>query len=518
MFSVNNSFLLFLSFLFTMAVFIFETLRFEIGYINFFKNLYAEFGVLRTLVGILAVSVSVIWVYWFVSVSLASTVIWRIFYFVFFSFALSVEYTSMKGYGRFTVTTDWVSAFYADRKMRADSFENYFNRDVLPVLFSFGMLLLLTNSSSKNGVWLFLITFSAAALINLILAKFVKEGTFPTLSLSAFMRTFYLLPTLRTTLKPRQIIEFPCTIPATQNIILIVDESVRADHLSLNSYIRPTTRYLEQLQQEGLLFNFTNAQASANSSLPSNAIILTGSRRSDKAGYNSLPSIFQYAKNMRYKTFFLDGWGPNFWIGKISDLKFIDYWQNISDFRDVSIYDVDFVIAGRIREILVNSTGNLVWVNKRGVHFNYNNNYPADKAEWNPVWQSYDRLDKIEPLSRERLINSYDNALLYNLDPFFKVLLNDVNLEKTTIIYTSDHGQTLGEDGLTSTHARQSAGVMDIPLFILSKKNISLRKNFTPTHENIFPTILELMQVSKDFWATDYLDSLVEHSVSPSDI
>jgi glucan phosphoethanolaminetransferase (alkaline phosphatase superfamily) len=112
--------------------------------------------------------------------------------------------------------------------------------------------------------------------------------------------------------------------------------------------------------------------------------------------------------------------------------------------------------------------------------------------------------------SRERLVNSYDNAILYNLDKFFRILIDKMNLEHTILIYTSDHGQTLGEEGLVSTHARKSRGVMNIPLFIVTTMKLFPKTGLAPTHENIFPTLLNIMKVPLENWASNYSSPLVE--------
>ena len=503
-------FLLLASGIFVTGLLIYESKRFSIGYIHYFKNLFAEFGISRTLMGIFGIIVTILYVYLFVAASLFSTRFWQAIYFLVFCSAIFVEYSSMKGYGRFTVPSDYLSAYYSDHGIWADSIKNYFDLKSILVVLCYGLLLLLSQPM-KGGNWqLFVFVIMVSALINLAMANYIKEGTFPTLSVSAFLRTIFLLPRLSKGLLPRQSLEFTSDKQPALNIVLIVDESIRADHLSLNAYERSTTKYLGDLHSSGLLYNYQSILANANSSLPSNGIILTGARKSDREGMNRLPSIFQYARCMNYKTLLFDGWGPNFWLGKAGDLKYINQWQNIRNFWKTPVFGVDHEIAIRINEIIKQSVGNFIWVNKRGAHFDYNNNYPANSAVWQPVWQSSDRLDKLDESARERLINSYDNAIVYNIDDFFRTIVAGVDLNSSVMIYTSDHGQTLGDDGVFSTHARQVKGVMEVPFFVVSGKEFHLKKIASPSHENIFPTLLSVMGVPKDHWASAYSDSLLQ--------
>ena len=58
------------------------------------------------------------------------------------------------------------------------------------------------------------------------------------------------------------------------NVLLIVLDTVRADHLSLHGYPRPTTPNLERLAQRGVRFD--QARATASWTLPSHAGMFTG--------------------------------------------------------------------------------------------------------------------------------------------------------------------------------------------------------------------------------------------------
>ena len=59
--------------------------------------------------------------------------------------------------------------------------------------------------------------------------------------------------------------------------MLIIDESIRPDHLSLNGYKRATTPYLEELaRQPGLVHNWGAAASGATCSQLSNALMITG--------------------------------------------------------------------------------------------------------------------------------------------------------------------------------------------------------------------------------------------------
>ena len=158
---------------------------------------------------------------------------------------------------------------------------------------------------------------------------------------------------------------------------------------------------------------------------------------------------------------------------------------------------------------------NFIYINKLGAHFPYEGKYPEDATKYSP------HMALFEPLSddsREKLINSYKNVIRWNVGGFFKQLVRTGQLENTVVIYTSDHGQNLFDQGV-STHCNRisdSPYQALVPLFIMTRnkslldifeKNSSINKNMT-SHFNIFPTILTLMGYPRDAVEQDYTKTL----------
>ena len=147
-------------------------------------------------------------------------------------------------------------------------------------------------------------------------------------------------------------------------------------------------------------------------------------------------------------------------------------------------------MARRLRTILEGSTGNFVWVNKRGAHFNYTDTYPPQQARWTPVLQGTEH----DPAQRVGLVNAYDNGLRYNLEGFFRALLDGSTvLDRSTILYTSDHGQTLAEHGETYPHYGASRNEARVPLLMIAKERYAVDTRYRASHSNIFATLLDLM-------------------------
>lgn len=147
-------------------------------------------------------------------------------------------------------------------------------------------------------------------------------------------------------------------------------------------------------------------------------------------------------------------------------------------------------LAQHTRSVL-ESTGNFVWINKRGVHFAYNNTFPPQAAHWTPIMKGY----AYDPAQREQIVNSYDNGVRYNAETFWRSLITDpAVLEHTVVVYTSDHGQTLAEHDEPSTHCNDTRNEALVPLFIVADSDHPGDPQYRASHANIFATLLDLMQ------------------------
>ena len=103
---------------------------------------------------------------------------------------------------------------------------------------------------------------------------------------------------------------------------------------------------------------------------------------------------------------------------------------------------------------------------------------------------------------REKLVNTYDNGIRFQVDEFFRRFVSDTTNQNYVILYTSDHGQTLAEHGQVYTHLKPDKVIVDVPAFLVvgerSDKKGSLsgiRPGIRVSHLNNFATLLDLMDV-----------------------
>lgn len=303
-----------------------------------------------------------------------------------------------------------------------------------------------------------------------------------------------------------------------KNIILVVDESISSDFISLS----PDTTITPILaNNRDIIASFGQASSGHNCSSFSNAILRWGISPTSLLSAEKLPTIWQYAKAAGFTTTYIDAQKHPGTYGNLMDLRETEAIDNIIQFnspqieRDINYISNDFEAAKTIIKLTSETKYNFIYINKLGVHFPYEGKYPEEFSEHKP------HMSLFEPLgnsTRKQLINSYKNAISWNIDGFFKPLINSGRLQNTVVIYTSDHGQNLLDQG-TATHCnRNNASPYQalVPLLIMTRdktlldtfKKTSISNKNAASHFNIFPTVLTLMGYPTELVEQDYTKTL----------
>ncbi len=450
----------------------------------------------------------------------------KVFSLIFFAVIILGQYGYVNALNRFVNPVDLEIAFLGtDLTVKRDAIIAYLSWKSLVPILVFGCVAF-TRNKKETKISPFL--FFGVLLLNLIIIigatlvfnkpkLFIKD--IPRLNaINAFFYTTYKATVYFVTsygIKRENLagLREPVFKPK-KNIIFIIDESLRARNMSLYGYERETTPYLKQLYKENNLKKIKSAIAGTTCSVSSGNLLFTGMSIDElpDTEFNVFkrPTIEQYAKKVGYKTYFLDGQMNSYWRGTSDDIKYTDYWKSNKDFgkKVKNQYNIDFEIAKQTVEIIKSSKGNFIWIWKRGVHFPYHDDFPNNQAFWKPISNSV-RLDSI---TKNQLLNTYDNAIKYNVDKFLEILAPEVLADSNNVlIYSSDHGQNLLEGQSIVTHCSSSKNEVDVPLFMITSDNsLNLNSNYKATHANIFPTLLDLMNVPKYIRKYKYADSLLD--------
>jgi lipid A ethanolaminephosphotransferase len=228
-------------------------------------------------------------------------------------------------------------------------------------------------------------------------------------------------------------------------IILLVDESIRADYLNWHEG-NPFTPKLAAHRKE--FVSFGKAVSGGDCSHYSNALLrLSASHDNITHSINHNPTIWNFAQHAGYRTIYIDGQsGQNKNAGKLQNFMTDQEASAIDVFyefdTDVPTHELDFELLKIIDKEIRKPGKTFIYANKNGAHFPYDSAYPARETRFTPT-----ETDKPEEVLAK--INSYRNAIHWSVDTFFDEAIRSWNLDDAIVIYTSDHGQNLAAGHLT---------------------------------------------------------------------
>lgn len=298
------------------------------------------------------------------------------------------------------------------------------------------------------------------------------------------------------------------------HVVLVIDESIRGDWLDLNVE-RGATPSLQRHRNR--VVNFGHAVAAANCSATTNVILRTGAMPSAlrEDAYTN-PWVWDYARRAGMRTVYVEAQTsrPNL-RNRLSlrELERIDefVYQDGETGRDRDLAAVD-----SIGDFVQRPQPHFIFLVKSGVHFPYDDPDPTERGALSPTIQPERAIT-----ARNRLKNSYGNAIARNVDPFFEKLLSEVGFDGTVLLYTSDHGQNLLDDGRIMTHcSTDEPGYFEglVPMLAITQhprwaaelERAAVRNLNRTSHFNLFATLLVLFGYDRTGVAGRYEPSLFD--------
>jgi glucan phosphoethanolaminetransferase (alkaline phosphatase superfamily) len=275
-------------------------------------------------------------------------------------------------------------------------------------------------------------------------------------------------------------------------VVLVLGESLRADHVGLNGYARQTTPKLNKRENVYSLRNIYSEYTNTNRSLPH---ILT---RADSANTElafeetSFISIF---KQCGYTSAWISSQDPaNTYMSFINECDTVVYAHpeksvyNYNNWLDEDLLEYTAFLLAK------NNPRNLFVLHTIGSHWYYNNHFSEKYELFKPITTS--RI--ITQNSSEQIINSYDNTIVYT-DFFLDQLIAQLENKNALIIYISDHGEVLGENGAW-LHAGDNAASKKPACFVWFSDNFA----------ESYPEKINALKTNKDKY---YRTDMIFHSI-----
>lgn len=293
--------------------------------------------------------------------------------------------------------------------------------------------------------------------------------------------------------------------PHYELIVVVVGETARSDHFSLNGYTRVTN---PRLAQESRLLSYTSVSACGTSTAvsvpcmfsldPKSRFDLNNSARTenildllDKAGINVLwrdnnSSSKGVAERIPYESF------------KTPDVNAI---------CDAECRDVGMLKG--LQDYIQSHPGDvLIVLHQIGSHGPaYYKRYPPEFEKWTPTCQT----SELSQCTQEEIINAYDNTILYTdyfLSKVIEWLKSNDGVYEPALLYISDHGESLGEDGLYLhglPYALAPAAQTQVPLILWDGEHSDIDHektkrlvNTEQSHDAIARALAEIFEVHTD--------------------
>lgn len=280
------------------------------------------------------------------------------------------------------------------------------------------------------------------------------------------------------------------------NVLFILVDTLRADHLSAYGYERPTSPAIARLAEDGIRFDRNVSQSSwTKCSMASLWTGLYPSRSRVLRSPDALPEeaitpaeIFRDA-GFRTAGIWRNGWiGPNFGFGQ----GFETYTQPLSKNRNPSmgLEHPNAALIGTDDDILksavsfLRSNGHERW-------FLYLHMMDVHQYVYTPD----------EALFGTTYLDIYDNSIRW-VDSRIENLLNELDRrglrDRTLIIFASDHGEAFGEHG-SEGHARDVYGeVTETPLILSFPFRLEpgIVVETQTANVDLWPTVLEFIGLS----------------------
>lgn len=287
--------------------------------------------------------------------------------------------------------------------------------------------------------------------------------------------------------------------------ILVLGEAARYDHWQLNGYNRNTNPQLNTLKN---IYTFHDVASGGSMTILSIPQLISRADASTYDRHKKEKSILAAFKEAGYYTAWISNQSKYGLTGNIGmhfndgDTSiFCGHGENEGNFT--GSFDENLLV--KIDEVLKSKPEKDIFliVHLIGSHWRYGLRYPEKFEQFKPVSDRNRSLITRPPL--DQIINEYDNSILYT-DYILKKITDFINQPKVkgTVLFVSDHGENLSEDGMYFHSYKPTFYTAKVPLFVWANngyasshpdilKNLGFNLNQKiSSSESVFYTMIDL--------------------------
>jgi glucan phosphoethanolaminetransferase (alkaline phosphatase superfamily) len=248
-----------------------------------------------------------------------------------------------------------------------------------------------------------------------------------------------------------------------RNLIIILIDALRPDHMGIYGYQRDTTPHLTQLEQLAMTKKFTNMRSTCGETTCSHASLF-GSRYMHQLPDN-LFTLQELLKKYDYTTNFIIS-GDHIHFNNIREVYGkVDYYYDGTMQKKYYFND---------DQLIIDKTQSLPDWNGKPAMFHYHllASHPLGKkhAAFFKYLPNKNYAGKTQGDSEDKFANFYDNGVLQT-DSEINTLLNTLKskkyLDDALVVIMADHGESLGEHQLFSHTNSVQEELLRIPLILI---------------------------------------------------
>lgn len=277
------------------------------------------------------------------------------------------------------------------------------------------------------------------------------------------------------------------------NVIFIMGESLTDGHMSSFGYSRTTTPFLDSLKQKNqAVFKWgISGGVSTDISLSSffNMVVRPDATAQIATGRFNL---FKMAKANGFETHFISAQARYYLsVLKINLMpRYIDHYGDSSFFGagyKENVYDsklIDYVKTLDLKKPV------FLVLHQRGSHFPYSERYPGSYTFFKP---------NVNADFQHQQIDTYDNSVRYTDDfiDFLVKIVTEKTKRPTYLIFTSDHGESLGENGIYGHNNLQVGTQHMVPIVIMGLSGAKLNFLTKKESEDVNPQYMSHYELSQ---------------------
>lgn len=293
--------------------------------------------------------------------------------------------------------------------------------------------------------------------------------------------------------------------------VLVVGETTRAANWGLNGYAHQTTPALSKLD----VMNFTRASSCGTNTEVSVPCMFSpyGRRNYDEKEIRNHESFLHIIDHVGIKTLWRDNQAGC--KGVCDGLE----QQRLDSSTDPALCDGErcldeILLKDMDGEIQKAKNGNLfIVLHQLGNHGPaYYKRYPPSMRTFTPTCDTSD----LSKCTREQIVNTFDNGVMYT-DHFLAKTIAYLKTQKkydTAMWYLSDHGESLGENGIylhgmpysiapkEQTHVPMVMWFSDgfLSSFDLKKDCLAKKTDSPVSQDNLFHTVLGMLQIQSKYY------------------